>query len=159
VKYRQGDEVEEALADMFAYDYDRNDATLGEDRAGASGVGIRDWQTPSNLRGNHDKNRVTPRIPYPATMAQYRCDATDEHFNSTILSHGYFLFVQNVGHDVAGAVLHRVPAKLSARPRYIEVMRAFKDVALEHFGATASQAAVDAFKNGAGIGLQDPAGC
>jgi hypothetical protein len=155
----QGDEVEEALADMFAYDYDHDDAEIGENRIGRDGRGFRDWQTPGSIQGDHDKNDLTPRIPYPATMAQYRCDARDEHFNGTILSHGYWLFDNRVGHDVAGAVLHRVPARLSARPRYIEVMRAFKDAALERFGATASQAAVDAFKNGAGIGLQDPTGC
>ena len=28
-----GDAVEEAIADMFAYDYDRENATIGEDRA------------------------------------------------------------------------------------------------------------------------------
>jgi hypothetical protein len=155
----QGDEVEEALADMFAYDYDRDDAQIGENRVGQDAHGFRDWQNPGSLTGNHDKDASTSRIPYPSTMAQYRCDAKDTHFNSTILSHGYWLFVDRVGHDVAGDVLHHVPARLSARPRYIEVMRAFKHVAGERYGATASQAAVDAFKNGVGIGLEDPAGC
>jgi hypothetical protein len=158
---RQGDEVEEALADMFAYDYDRSNAILGEDRVGAGGAAQRDWQTPANVMRDHDNNPMTPNLPHPARMLDYACDASNSlpHFNSTILSHGYWLFVQDVGHDVAGDVLHGVSARLPARPRYVDLMRAFKDEALERQGMSARQAAIDAFKYGVGIGTQDPPGC
>ncbi len=92
-------------------------------------------------------------------MFDYECDASFPHFKSTILSHAYWRFVEKVGHNVAGHVLHGMPAKLPARPRFIDAMRAFKDVALERYGQATSQHAVDVFKNEVGIGLQEPPGC
>jgi Zn-dependent metalloprotease len=75
-------EVEEALADMFAYDYDRGAATLGEETA--FGVKL-EWANPAS-RGN------------PARMSGYvRTPNRAVHVNSTILSHAYHLFVLSVG--------------------------------------------------------------
>ena len=56
-------------------------------------------------------------------------------------------------------MLHLMSARLPARPRYVDLMRAFKDEALERQGMSARQAAIDAFKYGVGIGTQDPPGC
>jgi Zn-dependent metalloprotease len=117
----EGNSVEEALADMFAFDYDRLDATIGEETT----VGkSRDWEEPGRIsRGGQ---------PYPAHMDDY--DPTppiaadgkpSEHFNSTILSHAYYLFVQRVGHAKAGRVLHNVPAGLGPRPDFQQVADAF----------------------------------
>jgi hypothetical protein len=61
------------------------------------------------------------------------------------------VFVNRVGHDLAVCPSGCAPGTSGSC--------AFKDVALECSGATASQAAVDAFKTEAGIGLQDRAGC
>jgi hypothetical protein len=108
----EGRSVEEALADMFAFDYDRSDPTIGEESPAGAG---RDWANPGSItRGGQ---------PYPAHMDDY--DRTppaaddgepSEHFNSTILSHAYYLFVQAVGSDKAGRVLHSVPQRLSPAP-------------------------------------------
>jgi hypothetical protein len=48
-------------------------------------------------------------------------DNPPPHFNSTILSHAYYLFVQRVGQYRAGRVLHNVPSLLSPRPTLQEV--------------------------------------
>jgi hypothetical protein len=103
-------EAGEALADMFAYDYDRGDATLGEETA--FGVKL-DWANPA-ARGN------------PAHMAGYmRTPNRAVHLNSTILSHAYYLFVQSAGHASAGNVLQYVPYQLSPNPSFREVRDAF----------------------------------
>jgi Thermolysin metallopeptidase, alpha-helical domain len=116
------DSLEEALADMFAYDFDREDATIAEEVVGDG----RDWEVPGRL------SRGDPPQPYPAHMRDY--DTTppldargnpSAHFNSTILSHAYFEFVQRIGHAKAGRVLHNVPATLSPRPTFKEVARGF----------------------------------
>ena len=116
------DSVEEALADMFAYDFDREDATIAEESGGV----IRDWDVPGS------KFRGDPPQPYPAHMRDY--DPTPpldnagepiEHFNSTILSHAYYEYVKRIGHPKAGRVLHNVPATLSPRPTFNEVARGF----------------------------------
>jgi len=97
-------EVAEGIAGMFAYDFNREDATLGED--GLSGKNalfpIRGWDTPSNGQ--------------PSLMSQYQCNS-DVHFNSTILSHAYCSFVQEVAPDVAGYLLYQVPAALGRTGR------------------------------------------
>jgi hypothetical protein len=113
---RQGREVEEALADMFAYDYDRADATLGE----ATGLGLRvNWERPGAVR-DIGSGRL-----YPDHIVGYDSTPPSFHFNATILSHAYYLFVQRAGHDVAGRVLQYVPYKLSPHPTFREVRDAF----------------------------------
>jgi Zn-dependent metalloprotease len=104
-------EVEEAIADMFAYDYDRKDAAIGEN--GAFGA-FRDWANPGRLPAAGQ--------PHPSHLDFYDPSPPrgDPHFNSTILSHGYFRFVQKVGHDRAGQVLKSVPPGLSPRPTMSE---------------------------------------
>jgi Zn-dependent metalloprotease len=145
----QGDEVQEGLADMFAYDYDRADATLGEDAPPRR----QDFANPGAVL-NPTEGRA-----YPARMLSYKCGATDEHFNSTILSHAYYRFVTKVGHGTAGHILQYIPWFLPARPRFIDVQRGFAQRAGELYGASVKQAAVDAFVNEVGIGRDDPPGC
>jgi Thermolysin metallopeptidase, alpha-helical domain len=121
----QGREVEEALADMFAYDYDRDDATLGEATRFGNGLRV-NWAQPGAVR------HLMTGPPYPAHMDDY--DPTpphdsngrdDYHFNSTILSHAYYRFVQRVGPDVAGNVLQYIPYQLDPRPTFVQVRNAF----------------------------------
>jgi hypothetical protein len=140
----EGDSVEEALADMFAYDYDWGDPTIGEE--GPSGV-ARNWAIPGA--------RLRDGQPYPAHMDDYDDTPPDgaPHFNSTILSHAYYLFVQRVGRQKAGRVLHNVPQRLSPRPTFGEVRRSFSQSAHVIYGATVSAHAIAAFTE---VGLAPP---
>jgi hypothetical protein len=64
-------------------------------------------------------------------------DNPPPYFNSTSLSHAYYLFVQRVGHHRAGRV-HNVPSLLSPRPTLQEVSEAFHSRAFTiHDSATA----------------------
>ena len=158
----EGKEVQEALADMFAYDFDREDPTIGEETTGGA---IRDWQVP----GRED----FAGRPYPAHMRDYDTtpplDARGNrvpHFNSTILSHAYYEYVKRIGHPQAGRVLHNVPATLSPFPTFKEVARGFVSRAGEiypHDGpdagtrSDAREAAEQAFSE-VGIHIRDHRG-
>jgi hypothetical protein len=113
---REQNEVNEGIADMFAYDFDREDATIGEDGPLGKNTAtpFRNWA--SSIRGQ------------PFRMSQYQC-TTDPHFNSTILGHAYYSFVQKVGAPVAGFLLYRVPALLGPTPTFLSVTRAFETAA------------------------------
>ena len=117
---REAPEVAEGLADMFAYDFDREDATLGEDgpRGKNTEVPAIRWDAPS--------------FGQPSRMSQYVCNP-DPHFNSTILSHAYFRFVQMVGPDVAGFVLYQVPQLRGPNAAYVAVANTFVSVAATTF--------------------------
>ena len=56
----EGKEIQEALADMFAYDFDREDATFGEETTSGA---TRDWEVP----GRED----FAGRPYPAHMRDH----------------------------------------------------------------------------------------
>jgi hypothetical protein len=113
---REEEAVQEALADMFAYDYDRADATIAEDTQRSHPV--RNLANPSSLT---DVNGA----PYPTHIRQYDSTPPSAHFNSTILTYAYHLLVQAIGHPKAGRVLHNVPATLSPKPTFREVARGF----------------------------------
>lgn len=102
---RTTDEVQEALADMFAYEYDRFDATFAEETGSGTS---RNWADPA-------AERLLGQA-YPAHMDDY--DPTPPvdapHFNSTILSHAYYLLVQRIGHGGPGACSTTCP---SSSPR------------------------------------------
>jgi Zn-dependent metalloprotease len=119
---RHTKEVQEALADMFAYDYDRDDATLGEHTTG--GVAV-NWQSPGTetYNGQPQPNHMDDYDPTPP--GRLAGDKPDVHFNSTILSHAYYKFVQSIGHDKAGHLLRNVPSLLSPQPIFQQVADAF----------------------------------
>ncbi len=139
----EGEEVEEALADMFAYEYDRFDTTFGEEsRQGLqSGHPYRNWANPP---AEALLAPGGPR-PYPAHMNDYYEDSPADHLNSTILSHAYVLFVQRVGHAKAGRVLHNVPSLLSPRPTFREVSSGFFNRASQIYGSSVAASARTAF--------------
>ena len=139
----EGEEVEEALADMFAYEYDRFDTTFGEEsRQGLeSGHPYRNWANPP---AEALLAQGGPR-PYPAHMDDYYEDSPADHLNSTILSHAYVLFVQRVGHTKAGRVLHNVPSLLPPRPTFADVAGAFRRRACSIYGGSTAVAADVAF--------------
>ena len=111
----EGRGVEEAIADMFAYEYDRFDATNGEDSR--NGV-LRNWANP------HSPN--AGGVTFPAHMNEYD-PSRSPHYNSTILSHAYYRFVQSVGHHKAGRVLHTVPGLLPPLPRFANACAELRD--------------------------------
>jgi thermolysin metallopeptidase-like protein len=136
------DEVEEAMADMFAYDFDPSDPTLGEaDKAGnfPQGSPRVNWATPGAI--------VNPveHEPYPGHASQFKCVRTDEHFNSTIFSHAYFLFVQNVGREKAAKVLYSVSSGLGPFPGGLNLRDVFIQRAGELFGTSTRNAARSAW--------------
>ena len=144
----QGSEVEEGLADMFAFDYDR-DPTLGEDTD--DGV-LRNWENPGLING--------PRGgPYPALMRDYKCPPGEEHHNSTILSHAYYRFVQKIGFNRAGNVLQYVSWFMGPRPRFVDVKNGFITRSRELYPGQPSlvaAAAREAFVDEVGIGRDVP---
>jgi hypothetical protein len=152
-----GQEVEEGLADMFAYDFDRLDATLGED---AGGVRI-DWLNPGAVSYS-GQQMPDHMMGYDCTPPGFRTgDPADPHYNSTILSHGYYLFVQAVGHSIAGNVLQYIPYFLDPNPRFVDVKSGFNTRAAQLYPGNPDipWESKDAFVNGVGIGLFDPPGC
>ena len=111
--HQQVEEVEEALADMFAYDFD-HDPVIGEDFSIDYPGDLKKTDKLRHLAapGAYDIDGA----PYPSTMSQYRCAPdTDQHINATILGHAYYLFADKVGHDVAGNVLTYIPVRAAAR--------------------------------------------
>ena len=138
----EGREVEEALADMFAYDYDRDDPLIGEE----TGPRREDLSDPGSVTFPGSTQR------YPEHMNQYdRTPPTDAngnadpHFNAAILSHAYYRFVQLEGHARAGRVLHNVPSALSPFPTFAQVAHAFILRADQIYGANARASALGAF--------------
>ena len=145
--------VQEALADMFAYDYDRDQRTRRSAR-GPRAEFVATWRTPAAWC-SPGRPSPTPRTwttstrPRPPTAGGNR-----SHFNSTILSHAYYLLVQAVGHDRAGNVLQFVPFALSPKPTFGEVARRFIERAQDLYGGVVSAPARAAF---AQVGIELPA--
>jgi hypothetical protein len=159
-------EVQEGLADMFAYDFDFDDPTLGEDQPYPTPPTSRpriNWANPDSI------THLRVNLPYPDRMIEYQCGLgqADRHYNSTILSHGYYLFEQDAKRHVAGAVLQYIPWFLGTRPTFSGVKNGFITRSAElwpfdfdHDGtADVAEKARDAFVNRVGIGVDDPPDC
>ncbi len=133
----QAGEVQEALADMFAYEYDRFDATIAEE----SDLGVsRNIANPSDRNNRHN-------LSFPNHMSEYDpFRSSFPHYNSTILSHAYYRLVQAVGHPRAGRLLHNVPSFLSPRPTFKEVANAFYHRAFTIYGGEVTSATDSAFR-------------
>jgi hypothetical protein len=120
----EADEIDEALADMFSYDWD-NDAIF---RDGAKPL--------AGQQSNPDDGQVMLNYANPAASGDpahynaYDCSTDDEHDNGSILSHAYFKLANRVGDEVAGRMLTYVPWALPARREFGDVRQAFEDVAM-----------------------------
>jgi hypothetical protein len=119
----EGEEVKEALADMFSYDQDRDGR-------------LQDGGNPSTPAGsNPDDGAVVRDFANPAKVgdaalySQYDCATTDDHDNGTILSHAYHRFAKKAGHSIAGHVLQYVPWQLPARREFGDVRVGFENAA------------------------------
>jgi hypothetical protein len=109
----EGDEVEEALAEMFAYDFEQDRRLAGVTGRRVSDV-LADPTRYSDAGGT-----------LPDHYDDYNCTTGEEHHNGYILAHGYWKLVQRVGHNVAGHVLQGVPWQLPARREFGDVRQAF----------------------------------
>jgi Thermolysin metallopeptidase, alpha-helical domain len=138
---QQAFEVEEGLADMFAYEYDRADALIGEETPGGTRIDMADPNS-IDLGGQPYPDHFDDYDPTPPLDAD---DDPDYHYNGTILSHAYYLLVQRVGHPKAGRLLHNVPSLLSPRPTFREVSWGFYLRALQIYGVATSTEAREAF--------------
>ena len=134
--------VQEALGDMFALDYDRQDTTMFEESA--TGVGRHPGNPASESLCDN-----TGCHPYPAHMNNF--DSTppnnDEHYNSTILSHGFVRFVERAGFTTAGEVLQYIPFCLSPRPTFQQVSSCFYQRSMQLYGSTVARSARLAFES------------
>jgi PASTA domain len=142
---REVREVREAIGDMFAIDFDREDSTFGEDgpRGKNTEIAAEDWANGG-------------RIGQPLRMSQYLCAVDDIHFNSMILSHAYYTFAQRVTPDVAGRVLYQVMAGLGPASRYVNVAGAFVAKAAATTNAQVAAAARQSFLVEGGIDKPPP---
>ena len=88
-RHQQADEVQEALADMFA---STSTTTRACSRTSVDFPGDKLKTGSRRYLGSPAPTRATARRP--DTMRQYRCAAdTDQHINATILGHAYYWFV------------------------------------------------------------------
>jgi hypothetical protein len=111
----EGDEVEEALAEMFNLSF-RNDAPL-PDGAGGCPIG-------SLMRGG--SGCKIGAFVIPSSYGGYRCDATDEHLNGYILGHAFHLIREAIPDADARLLLMQVPHLLPARRTFGSVHTAFE---------------------------------
>lgn len=129
----EGQTVKEALADMFFID-----AMRSAQYDDGSGYRIFSGHTQAILAGPH-------------TMAGYSCTTTDEHDNSSILTHAYWVMADLLGgptsvdHDRAGRILTYIPWALPAKRTFGSVRTAFKNAARGLYGAEAEAAVNQAF--------------
>jgi Zn-dependent metalloprotease len=138
----EGEEVEEALADMFGYDFERDS---------------RQHTLPSIKRFLASPGAFTiDGVRLPSRQADYNCTvALDEHINGYILGHAYYRMVERLGagnpatlgHPRAGAILQFVPFRLPARRTFGAVRVAFEQIAGELYGATARSHVSAAFND------------
>ena len=136
------DEVEEAVADMFAYDFDHNDVTLGEAAANEGfpvGSPRVNWANPRLLKSAAEGEL------FPAHQSQFKCSRKGPHYNGTIYSHAYFLFDKKVGRGKASAVLHRVSSALGPAPNALDLRDLMIQRGGELFGTSVRNAAIAAW--------------
>jgi Zn-dependent metalloprotease len=119
VSTKEGREVDEALAEMFAYDYERD-----RNLPGHTGTRV------SDLLANPSAYTMGG-ISLPSHMNNYRCGSVDEHINGYILGHAYYLMVKNIrariadGHAQAGNLAQYIPMALPAFRTFGSVRKAF----------------------------------
>ena len=116
----EGQEVSEALAEMFAYDYEREKSLPG-----ATGTRMHHLLFEPGFSG------------FPKDMDHYDCATTEEHDNGYILGHAYWRMVDGIrlrlgaghGHVEAGDMLQGVPWRLPGARTFGSVRSAFVSIA------------------------------
>jgi hypothetical protein len=121
----EGSEVDEALAEMFAYDFSNGRPAPPGETVSITNL-LKDPRAAPVLIA-HDPGG--PGVKLPSLYSQYYCKATEVHLNGYILAHAYYKFVQRVGRDVAGQVLTFVPFMLPAQREFGDVREAMEDAA------------------------------
>jgi hypothetical protein len=121
----EADEVEEALGEMFSYDFaNGRPAPPG---AVASITTILEDPRDAPVQMSHGPGQGN--VDLPSHYSQYYCNTTEEHLNGYILGHAYYNFVQRVGREEAAQVLMFVPFLLPARREFGDVREAMEDAA------------------------------
>jgi hypothetical protein len=142
VKTRESSEVDEALGDMFSYDYSYKQVWPGTKRVAIGSI----LATP-NLFTFSDGAA-------PQKMSQYKCDAKDVHFNGHILSHAYWKWIESMnakgldGRTIAGNVLQSVPWQLAGQRTFGDTRNGFNLVIRAVYGT--SSPVFDAYVDGFG---------
>ena len=143
----QSGALNEAIADMMAYNLDPEDTTYGEDRDGGA---IRDYADPT-LHGQ------------PGHVDDYDAMPNDDdndhggvHTNSGIPNHAYYLLVQSVGRDHAEQILYRaLTEKLESDSNFEDFRTAMIESARELYGQDEVDGVDEAF---AEVGLDGNVG-
>ena len=123
---REGDEIKEALADMFALDYERR-----QQRSGSSG--------PTRTR--IVENPTAYGYDYFSHYSQYRCTA-GLYQNATILSHAFLKLSDLIGFEKSGRILQGVPWALPGHRTFGSVRTAFEVGASAIYGADSYELAM-----------------
>ena len=128
-------EVAEALADMFALDYEMTEKRTG--------VG-----DPTFLQQVTDPDVYD----HPYLYSQYDCSTTDPHDNGWVMDRVYMKIVRAFGTRKAGMILQGVPWMLPPGRTFATVKRAFMNVAVWNYGAASAEVGkIDSLFNSAGI--------
>lgn len=139
----EGDEVQEALAEMFSFVYYR--FRPAPDPAFCS--------ISQKMTGNGCAS-------LPHNYSQYSCTTTDEHDNGYILGAAFARIVNAIGFDDATRLLREVPRMLPAKRRFGSVHQAFEDATTFLGLGQHKQAVHDAFTAvGVGTGASRTGKC
>ena len=150
----EGDEVEEALAEMFNYDFSNGRPTPPGEFASITTI-LKDPRSAPVLI-NHAPGNVGVKLP--SLYSHCYCKTTEEDLNGYILGHAYYKFVQRVGRETAAQVLMFAPFMLPAQREFGDVREALEDGAHALFPGpngtegTVEQHVDDAFNE---VGVQD----
>ena len=135
----EGSEVQEALAEMFAYD-----SAYKEPVSKLDGL----LKAPNSFN-------FPSEGPLPQKMSQYKCTATDAHYNGYILGHAYWTWIDEMnkrgvdGRTVAGTLLQHIPWHLAGQRTFGDTRWAFLQVIKGFYGTNSP--VFDAYIQGFGF--------
>ena len=115
----EGDEVKEALAEMFSFTY------YGFREAPGNFCSVSEYLSGSKTCALGNQTTGATEI-VPHKYAGYGC-TYDSHTNGYILGRAFFTIVQKIGPDDATRLLEAVPQLLPAKRTFGSVHRAFED--------------------------------
>ena len=117
----EGEEVKEAIADMFSYAFEQDSRDAEPTK-------------PSIKRVLSNPNGFfIDGVRLPDHMDEYDCtEGLNEHINGYILSHAYYLLVERIGHFHAGAILRSLPARLPAVRTFGTIRAALATIAASY---------------------------
>jgi len=130
----EGTEVQEGLANMFSYDYSYTTDWLH------SGLTINEEAAGSTFFTLPPDTHIVP-----LRMNGYSCAATDPHYNSFILTHAYWQWVNDMNSDgldgrtIAGRLLQYVPYQLAGQRTFGDTRNAFNNLIRNWYGTNSRE--------------------